>query len=96
MREEFLDAGNIRQTPSVKITWQGQQAVITSPIGASIGYRLAGNSPWQLYTQPVSLNASTSTSANTSTNTPVNTIEAKSVRYGWQVSEVVMGQRPND
>ena len=96
MREEFLDAGNIPQTPPVEITWQGQQAVITSPIGASIGYRLAGNSSWQLYTHPVSFNASTSTSANTSTDTPVNTIEAKSVRYGWQVSEVVVGQRPND
>ena len=96
MREKFLDAGNIPQTPPVEITWQGQQAVITSPIGASIGYRLAGNSSWQLYTHPVSFNASTSTSANTSTDTPVNTIEAKSVRYGWQVSEVVVGQSPND
>ena len=96
MREAFLDAGNIPQTPPVEITWQGQHAVLTSPIGASIGYRLNEEGPWQLYTHPVSLNASTSGPANASTSTPVNTIEAKSVRYGWQASDVVVAQWSND
>ena len=96
MREAFLDAGNIPQTPPVEITWQGQQAVLTSPIGASIGYRLNEEGPWQLYTHPVSLNASTSADADASTSTRVNTIEAKSVRYGWQASEVVVAKWPND
>ena len=100
MRGKFLDAGNIPQTPPVEITWQGHRAVVTSPIDASIGYRLNGESSWQLYTGPVATNAakSTSTKASTgaSTNAPTIKIEAKSVRYGWQASEVVTSQRTNN
>lgn len=92
MRDKFLNAGQIPQTPPVEITWQGSQALITSPIGASIGYRLSSKSPWQLYTQPVA----TDSPSDAAANALLNTIEAKSVRYGWQTSEVVTSQKPNE
>jgi hypothetical protein len=44
---------------------------LTSPIGASIGYRLHPEQPWQLYTQPIA----------------AESFEAKSVRYGWAESQ---------
>jgi arylsulfatase A-like enzyme len=100
MRERFLNAGQIPQTPAVEITWQGQQAVITSPIGASIGYRLDGESTWQLYTGPIAASVSSTTASadsfTASFTASFTKIEAKSVRYGWQASEVVTSQRPSE
>lgn len=44
--------------------------------GASIGYRLAGDTHWRLYTGPVKVNAGAR-------------IEAKAIRYGFEESETV-------
>lgn len=54
------------------------EVVIYAPTqGASVGYRLGADQPWQLYTGPVRLEAGTTT-----------TIEAKAVRYGYEESGV--------
>ena len=44
--------------------------------GASIGYRLAGDTRWRLYTGPVRVDAGAR-------------IEAKAIRYGFEESETV-------
>ena len=91
MRDRFLLAGEIPKTPPAQITWINGKAVITSPIGASVGYRIISESPaeansatkaqsWELYRQPID----------------ANTIEAKSVRYGWQASDITTSQRPRE
>jgi hypothetical protein len=86
-----LLAGEIPKTPPAQITWINGKAVITSPIGPSVGYRIISESPseansatkaqsWELYRQPIE----------------ANTIEAKSVRYGWRASDITTSQQPSE
>jgi hypothetical protein len=78
MRDRLLKHGQIPITPEAVITWKDGKAKISSPIEASIGYRRGGEKRWQIYTQPIS----------------AASIEAKSVRYGWQSSKITRSQRP--
>jgi arylsulfatase A-like enzyme len=71
LRADFLVDGQLRQTPPPTAQWRSGTAHLTSPIGASIGYRLHPEQPWQLYTQPIA----------------AESFEAKSVRYGWAESQ---------
>ncbi len=72
MRNRFLQDGALPLTPPVQFFEENGVLRIESPIGASIGYRYAGEAHWRLYTGPVN-NAA---------------LEARSVRYGWQSSEI--------
>ena len=71
MRAAMLNEGAIPVTPAPLIQLDGNTLTLSSPIGASIGYRYQGDTHWRLYTEPVSARALT----------------AKSVRYGWRESE---------
>ncbi len=73
MRATFLADGQLPITPEPAADWNGDQVTLSSPIGASIGYRLADDEPWRLFRGPIR----------------AESISAKSVRYGWQESPVV-------
>ena len=70
MRAAMLNDGVVRETPPPSHTLNGNRLTLSSPIGASIGYRYLDESNWQLYTAPI-------------THRPV---AVKSVRYGWRES----------
>ncbi len=75
LRTQLLENDQLRPTPRPESAYKGGFLMLTSPVGASIGYRIAGQKTWSLYKQPI----------------PVEKqfIEAKSIRYGWQESEIV-------
>jgi len=73
MRQSFLVAGKVPVTPPPRVLHQEGKVHLSSPIGASIGYRLSAQAPWKLYTTPV----------------VATQLEAKSVRYGYRESSVV-------
>jgi len=74
LRAGFLNsAAEVPVTPPPVLRAENGRLHITSPIGASIGFRLAGEERWRLYTQPVA----------------EQLMEVKSVRYGWRESAVV-------
>ena len=65
--------------PSVEIKRRGSQHLLVArptTDGSSIGYRLAPDGPWQLYTRPVSLPDD-------------SRVEVKAIRYGYAESAVV-------
>ena len=70
LRQQFLENGTLRQTPPPTVIWQNGKAQLSSPIDASIGYRLEPDAPWQLYTEPLQ----------------AQSLQAKSIRYGWAES----------
>ena len=70
MRAAMLDDGRVPETPPPTATHDDDLLTLSSPIGASIGYRLLDESHWQLYTTPIE-------------RLPV---AIKSVRYGWRES----------
>ena len=73
LRKQFLAEGELPSTPPPTASWRNNQLHLSSPIGASIGYRLNNKQPWQLYTGPLKHSA----------------VQAKSIRYGWQESPTV-------
>ena len=73
LRKQFLPQGELPSTPPPTASWRNNQLHLSSPIGASIGYRLNNKQPWQLYTGPLEHSA----------------VQAKSIRYGWQESPTV-------
>ena len=77
--KQFLENGTLRQTPPPTVIWQNGKAQLSSPIGASIGYRLEPDAPWQLYTEPLQ----------------AQSLQAKSIRYGWAESLTKNFSAPN-
>ena len=73
LRNQLLPQGELPSTPPPTASWRNNQLHLSSPIGASIGYRLNNKQPWQLYTGPLEHSA----------------VQAKSIRYGWQESPTV-------
>lgn len=79
LRKQLLPHGKLPSTPPPTASWRNNRLHLSSPIGASIGYRLSSKQPWQLYTGPLQHNA----------------VQAKSIRYGWQESPTVQLSRNN-
>lgn len=75
LRARLLENEQLRPTPAPEISHKNGFLTLSSPIGASIGYRTAGQTHWSLYHQPIPLKK--------------QPIEAKSIRYGWLESPVV-------
>ena len=73
LRSQLLPQGEQPSTPPPNAVWRDGRLHLSSPIGASIGYRLSKEHPWLLYTAPLNHRQ----------------VQAKSVRYGWQESPTV-------
>lgn len=73
LRQTLLVNDAVPVTPVPSATASGDRLTLSSEVGASIGYRLAGERRWRLYTQPI----------------PARDITAKAVRYGWRESAEV-------
>ena len=73
MRDVFLSNDQVRQTSPPGFFINDNRIVLTSRSNASIGWRTPGTKRWEIYDEPIDSAA----------------IEAKSVRYGWQESEVI-------
>ena len=73
LRKRFLQDNQVPITPPPEVAINDGQVTLTSAIGASVGYQLAGEKRWRLYTQPI----------------PARTMQVKAVRYGWRESDVV-------
>ena len=74
MRELFLREGQVRQTNPPEFFIRENRIVLTSSSNASIGWRIPGAKRWEIYIEPIDSEV----------------IEAKSVRYGWLESEVLV------
>lgn len=76
MMQRFWPNGEqpVTRPPVIRVD-QGRTVIECPTPGASIGYRINGG-PWRLYHQPFSLPEGAA-------------LEARSVRYGWQESDVV-------
>ncbi len=77
LRSSLLRDEEIPSTPAVEYTVDGDFLTLTNPIGASIGYRTPDSDHWLLYQRPLAVE-------------PGMAVEAKSVRYGWRESPVVL------
>ena len=74
MRELFLREGQVRQTNPPEFFIRENRIVLTSSSNASIGWRIPGAKRWEIYIEPIDSEV----------------IEAKSIRYGWLESEVLV------
>ena len=73
LRARLLPEGEVPMTPAPTVKIMDNMVHVSSPIGASIGYRRPGDAHWQLYSGPL----------------PDQPLDLKSVRYGWVASPVV-------
>jgi len=71
----------VTSSPSIK-RMDGKIQIECASEGASIGYRLHPDEPWQLYTHPIEASEN------------LSNIEAKAVRYGWAESPSVRASWP--
>ena len=82
LRASLLHEGDIPTTAAPSFKTQHEYVSLHHPMHASMGYRVKGDTAWQLYTVPIP-------------RPPAGTqLEARAVRYGWHASTVVSYVQP--